>query len=324
MKLNKPNCLESSVSNLSSFCFCLHHILPYINQDKYSYEEIMGYTGHAFHINLRVETINKWGPTMYDWGGVITQGLHNLGFNFKAVGYSGYHLGVPNVLDDAVRLIRDSIQRGVPIIMWEPLNPEFGIIYGYNDESQMLSVVDATKEGEIPFNRIGRGPDTPEFFVLSVSEVVENDARERNKGTLDLILKYGLQDAHDFWEFTTGLPAYETWIKAFNNKSVDIQGNAFNIQVLMNARHAAVRFLDKFKNEFKEDNYHTELIEKSKNAFSEVANLYNKLEKLFLFPDGGYPSESKVGNEAISILQQIKEVEKSALLDLKQLREHLD
>jgi len=170
MKLEKPSCLNNSVSNLSSFCFCLFHILPYLNQNKYSYEMIMGYTGHAFHLNIRSETIDKWGPTMYDWDGLIPSGLVNLGLFAKTIGYSGYHIDVPNVLNNAIHLVRESIQRGIPLIMWEPLGPEFGIIFGYDDERQILHVIDAEREGEIPFDRIGRGEDTPEFYVVAIEE----------------------------------------------------------------------------------------------------------------------------------------------------------
>ncbi|QGQ96487.1 hypothetical protein EHS13_17145 [Paenibacillus psychroresistens] len=321
MKLTKPNCIGSDISNLSSFCFCLFHVLPYINQAKYTYEEIMGYTGHAFHINVRVEAIDKWGPTMYDWDGVIPRGLHNLGLISKDIAYSGYHMEVPNVLNNSIALIRQSIDKGVPLIMWEPLGPEFGIIYGYNDESQSLYVIDAAIEGEIPFDRIGRGDDTPEFYVLSIDEVINRSPNDRIMGTLDLILKYGLTDAHDTWEFSTGLPAYDAWIIAFNNKKIDFYGNSFNIQVLKNARESAIGFLNKFKNEFiKEEEI--ELINQSKNSLIEAVKLINELELLFPYPTGGNPREDLIRDKAIQLLNDIKEKEKSALLYLKILRDN--
>jgi hypothetical protein len=321
MKLNKPNCMDSHVSNLSSFCFCLFHVLPYVDQAKYTYEEIMGYTGHAFHINVRVESIDKWGPTMYDWDGVIPRGLRNLGLISKDIAYSGYHIEVPNVLNNSISLIRESIEKGVPVIMWEPLGPEFGIIYGYNDESQSLYVIDAAREGEIPFDRLGRGEDTPELYVLSIDEVINISPLERIIGTLDLILKYGLSDAHDTWEFSTGLPAYDAWIIAFNNKKIDIYGNAFNIQVLRNAREAAIGFLIKFKNEFIKEQ-EIDLINQSKNSLIEAVNLIIELENLFPFPSGGNPREDLIGIKAVQLLNEIKEKEKSALQYLKILRDN--
>jgi hypothetical protein len=322
MILNKPNCIESNVSNLSSFCFCLFHILPYVDQDKYTYEEIMGYTGHAFHLNVRVESIDKWGPTMYDWDGVIPRGLHNLGLVSKNTGYSGYHIDVPNVMNNSIALIRQSIQMGVPVIMWEPLGPEFGIIYGYDDERHSLYVIDAIREGEIPFNRIGRGEDTPELYVLSIGEVFDISPNERFIGTLDLILKYGLSDAHETWEFSTGLPAYDAWINAFYNKKIDIYGNSFNIQILKNARKSAIEFLDKVKNEFN-NKQEMDLIIQSKNFLIEEMDLIIKLEILFPYPGGGNPRDEGISIKAIQLLKEIKDKEKSALLNLKILRDEL-
>ncbi|MCD9025432.1 hypothetical protein [Cohnella silvisoli] len=257
---------------------------------------------------------------MYDWDGVISKGLNNLGLVSRVIGYSGYHIEVPNVLNNSINLIKESVQRGVPLIMWEPLGPEFGIIYGYNDERQTLYVIDAEREGEIPFDRIGRGSDTPEFYVLSIEEVDQISQQVRIFGSLELILKYGLNDAHDSWEFSTGLPAYDAWINAFISKKVDVYGNSYNIQVLKNARTSAVVFLDKFKSEFN-DEQGINMIVQSRNSFMKVVDLINDLESLFPYPSGGNPQDDGRSMKAIQLIKEIKETEKNALLHLKTLKE---
>jgi len=147
---------------------------------------------------------------------------------------------------------------------------------------------------------------------------IKKSSHSRIKNTLELILKYGLQDAHDSFEFSTGLPAYDAWISALTNQKVDPYGQAFNIQVLKNARKSAICFLDHFKNEFIEEEQINKVIQ-SRSSFSKVVELIEELEYLFPYPDGGNTRDKININAAVSLLKEIRYKEETALLHLKEL-----
>lgn len=316
MILDKPD-FATDIPQLSTFCLTLNSLQPYFTSSPYTYEELMGYTSHAFHINIQANNVNEWGPTMYDWDGILPRSLANLGIYTTQVSYSDYNKDVPDVLEQGIEFIKQSIQSGYPAIVWDAIHPAFALIYGYDDEKEIFHAIDAKCEATIPFNRLGQGEDNSEFYVLIIDNIVDTTFDQWLKGAIHLLLHYGNQDNQDSWEFISGLEAYDTWINAFEKGSIDKEGNAYNIQVIKHARETAVDFLEKISEELGPDS-----TSKAIAVYQQIVKDYEALAALF--PDANSKDlNSDNKDNAIALLKQLKEREKQGLDAMKEILQTL-
>lgn len=312
MILDKPEYMASS-PQFSTFCSTFSALQPYITSTPYTYEEIMGYTGHAFHINIQTPSINKWGPFLYDWDGILQHGLANLGVYTNQVSYSGYNEEVLNALEHGIEIIKNAIQNGYPAMVWEAIHPEFALIYGYDEEKKIFYAIDSKSEATIPFKQLGQGEETSEFYVLTVNDSADTTFAQRLKGAIHLILQYGNQENDDNWEFISGLEAYDAWIDAFEKGNVDTVGNAYNIQVNKHARTTAVEFLEKISDELGHAS-----TSKAIDIYKKIVKDYEALEALF--PDENNKDPQPDDKEqAIILLNQLRDQEEQGLEAMKEL-----
>ncbi|MRG87835.1 RNA polymerase sigma factor [Salinibacillus xinjiangensis] len=132
--LKTPN-LQSSYTSLGHV---LHEVFTYISSKSYSLSEIMGYSGQAFRIQS-TEDVGLSSSLIYDWSWV-------LGKVAAIFGTRSYSIGKPNqtptpeLLLKALVLIHDSIDRGIPAIVWNLTTSEFGIVYGYDTEKGIVYI----------------------------------------------------------------------------------------------------------------------------------------------------------------------------------------
>lgn len=133
--------------------------------------EVMGLTGHAFRININPDNVDVAGPTAYTWEKFFSLGLINLGFKTSYVRSSNLTPPTPNELTRGLNLAQKSIDRGIPAITWDLFIPEFGVLYGYNDEKQELYGKDPRQDGTLPYEKLGYG-QVGELFVMILEEEI--------------------------------------------------------------------------------------------------------------------------------------------------------
>ncbi|MCY9514276.1 RNA polymerase sigma factor [Paenibacillus apiarius] len=323
----------------TSAASALYGLLSYTDK-KESLSRIMGLSGYAFRINICPGDVNIAGPTIYDFRKILSHGLRNLGFQARIVDVASLKLG-PNTnlvdasmltpeaktkrklheaLPEALNLIHDSIDRGLPVLSWDLFVPEFGLIYGYDHGSRKFMAVECGNEEHIPYDHLGRGI-LEDLFVLALDEPYAIDARGQLKGALQLILHHYHGREERIHNNVHGLAAYDAWVEAFRGGKVEPNGNSYNTAVVQDARQYAAQFLNELSGTWQGDAAADKRI---RNISKEAAGLYEhmaaqlqELRQLFPFPAGGEPNDPEQAERAIAILQSVKALEEQAIVLLE-------
>lgn len=301
----------------TSFAVCAFLYMRNIGCGDVTVSDVMGLTGQAFRISLDAARIGVSGPAMYFWEPVFAEGLANLGLRARHVGDGGT---APSayMLGEAVALAREEIAAGRAVIAWDLFAPKFGLLYGYDDARQQITGDDGSGPGKIAYDRLGRGEDGG-VFVLAM----EPD-RHIFPVSPEAALKRAIAmvEAHAYGErsfpgYANGLAAYEAWMAAFRNGTVDALGNSYTLLIAADARRHAVQFLRKWTAGWQG--------EKERRAFEaegyyyEAAACFARLASRFPFPSGGDPLDPEEAKEAVRLLQQIKACEEAGLTALRRL-----
>ncbi|GIP36514.1 RNA polymerase sigma factor [Paenibacillus sp. J2TS4] len=327
----------------TSVGWALYRMLGFTDQ-KLSLPMVMGLTGQAFRITICHDDVHIAGPTMYPFRDVLPRGLQNMGWSCRIVETQNKR-DVPgdntNLIDSALltsaakekrppqeelpaalELIHRSIDRGIPVLSWDLFIPEFGVIYGYDDEQRMLTAMECMQDDKLPYDHLGRGT-LEDLFILSLEERTEKDQRSMLRDALSMIL-----DHYDGKEAPTdrgerGLRAYDVWINAFRGGKIEPNGNAYNIAVVQDARRFAADFLSEINAEWQGDDESDELIRalsaEAAQLFRQMAEQLQELALLFPFPSGGDPNSVVNRERAVNVLQSVKGLEEQAVSLLEQM-----
>nr|WP_166245531.1 sigma-70 family RNA polymerase sigma factor [Paenibacillus turpanensis] len=324
----------------------LQQLFSYTDQ-HYSLPYIMGMTGLAFRITIYPNTVHIAGPTSFHFNRLFTEGLRNLGFRARMVeGLKGEAGPNANLVDPrlltpeaklkrqlhsmlpaALELIHSSIDKGLPVLTWDMFIPEFGIADGYDDEKQELHVLECGKKGNVAFEHLGRGI-LEDLFVLALDGTIEISTTERIRGALRLILDHYHGRESGFEDCVHGLKAYETWMEAFRAGNIEPNGNAYNAAVIQEARAQGAAFLKELSESWKGDGERSQqirgLCREASATYEQIADQLADLCVRFPFPAGGAPNEEAQAQAAIAVLQEVYELEKTAVGLLEQLLTEVD
>jgi hypothetical protein len=297
---------------------------------------VMGLSGHAFRLTLVPENIHIAGPTMYHFGQVLEQGLRNLGFTSRSVSEfkpspsasinanqiepsllstnAREKRQISQALPQALELIHRSVDRGYPVLAWDVFIPEFGLIYGYDDEQKLLHAGDnCGHDATIPYDHLGRGL-IEDLFVLALDESFEIDQRQMLIGALQMAI------AHDQGEEPTcgathGLDAYAKWIDAFEKRTIEPNGNSYTLAVAQDARCNASAFWKEIAETWTDPAFDgiRPACQEASALYGKIADEYAQLCRLFPFPAGGEPNDPAQSEQAIALLTTIESQERQAL-----------
>jgi hypothetical protein len=255
---------------------------------------------------------------MYFWESKFYDGLRNLGFESEHAGDGGAP-PTPFMLNKGVAHIRRSIARGIPAIAWDLTAPEFGVIYGYDDEKQLLYAEDARGKKQIPYDRFGRGISGG-LFVLSVTEEKPIDEWEAVRKALDMAIRHAYGEL-TFVGYVCGLAAYDCWKEAFRKRRVDPIGNAYTLEIVAEARAYAADFLNglavKLKAAGREQS--ASLAADASNKYMETAAVLKELSIRFPFPSGGSPNEPETAETAAELITRVQSAEETGVRLLERL-----
>ncbi|CAG7639053.1 hypothetical protein ACFQI7_08440 [Paenibacillus allorhizosphaerae] len=285
--------------------------------------DMMGYTGHAFRIQADPLRARGAAVTAYDWGPVLTEGLRNVGLLSRYKGGPGCVDPSPEFVVEAVDLVQRSIDRGVPAIVWDLFLPEFGVLYGYDDDRSSLYGKDLYQNGTIKYEQLGGGR-TGEMFVLALIGLIPvhpaDVLRDMLQMTFDHLEERGNGKPTD--PFRAGPAGYAAWIEAFRSGNVEPNGNAYHIHQLYDAREFAVAFLCRLNGSWGNDSSGRDrkirvLAGEAAEYYAEAVKALRKLRVLFPDPYGGEPNLAKNARTAIWVLQYAKVQEEQAIERLR-------
>lgn len=307
---------------------------------KLSLPMVMGLTGHAFRINIIPGEVHIAGPTAYKFTDGLPRGLHNLGIQARYVEGMSEQIGpntnlmpadlkdqsamskrsIHQTLPQALDLIHSSLNRGYPVLAWDLFFPEFGVIFGYDDEDRVLYAEACGRVDTLPYDHLGRSV-LEEIFVLAIEGSADLTLRQQLRRALETAIELYEGRESVISTAVRGLDAYQAWAESLMARKVEPNGHAFNIAVIRDARYYAAEFFAELMAAWpEEDMQHQELTTRFGNArmlYSDMLVEWNALHAMFPFPDGGQPNGEEVSLEAMQRINLVLEMERQALGELK-------
>jgi hypothetical protein len=303
--------------------YALHGAISYTDKKYLSLVDVMGLTGHAFRMNIEPSKIDISGPTSFPGGYILRRNLANVGF-ISNMGEAAAP-PTPELLERTMALIQETIDKGVPAIAVDLFTPEFGLIYGYDDDQQLFYAKEATKDGTISYEKYAN-PRIHVLFLITISESLPHSKYEMLRMALDMIVDHARErewnDGKFFGNrFAMGLAGYDAWIKAMESRSADELGNAYNIEVIADAREFAAQFLRDLVSKWDGSNHVErkvrEFAAKAESYYETVAAIFAELHTMFPFPQGGMPKDPETAEKAIELLRVAHEAETNGVAVLE-------
>jgi RNA polymerase sigma factor (sigma-70 family) len=313
----------------------LYTMLKYTNKGL-SFPMVIGLTGQAFRINIIPESVHIAGPTAYPFGEIMARGLKNIGYRAKfvdgmnaaigpnanlidqalvgkdAMGKREIHQALPEALD----LIHRSIKQGYPVLAWDLFFPEFGLIYGYDDGEKLLHAYECCRLDTLPYENLGRSV-LEEIFVLALDEPFDINQKDQLRSALQMIVEhYDGEESNSSSGSVKGIKAYDIWCDALRGGTVEPNGNAYNIAVIMDGRKHAAPFLNEILAGWPQ-------AEEADIQYEEIASHFEALHHMFPFPEGGEPNTEMNARKSIELLQAIKKQEVAVVQVFRMLLEQL-
>lgn len=209
-----------------SYIGAVQGILNAAGMGSWEYWRLMGATGMAFHLVMH-ETCCISSVTMYDWIQTHVAALDRIGVRSKA------YVAMPDepmydaARQQAIGQIKDSIDRGVGVVLWGVGTGEFGVVYGYDDEEGVLLADGCFCEGGAPirYEEIGRTfPGAPILHYQVILEQVPVDPWETARSALRHYVNLMEQSEQYAPGYRAGLLAYDNWIMGLQTEGFDQAG----------------------------------------------------------------------------------------------------
>jgi hypothetical protein len=307
---------------MTSAAAAIHGAVAYTDKRHYSLVDVMGITGHAFRINIEPDHIDVAGPTMFPGGYLIRRNLCNLGFISNLSDTTRPF--TPDKVEKVLALIQQSVDRGIPAMTFDLFIPEFGLIYGYDDENQLFHGKDVSQEGTVSYTDFVEKRNM--LWVTTINESLPHSKYETLRMALDMIVDHtrGREWQHIFeGKYFIGLAGYDAWITCMERRNADPFGNAYNAAIVSDAREFAAQFLRELAVRWNGTNVVERTVRK---LAAEAAAYYEKaavalteLRTMFPFPQGGQPGDPATADRAIGLLQSAREAESQGIDVLERL-----
>jgi RNA polymerase sigma factor (sigma-70 family) len=299
---------------------CIYHAVSHVFKDSLTFSEFMGRSGYAFQLNIELKCVSVSGLGNYHWDSFFTNGMLNLGLHSRYIFKFGSQ-PAPADLQAALNIIRESVDRGIPSIVME------GLIYGYDDQKQQLFGISAKKTFEVAYSQFGRGSFG--CYVYVCEDQFEMTCSAALYRWLRTLIEYSTGKLRSsFGGHIHGLMAFEAWIHVFENRAVDVLGNASTILVVHDARNHAVESLRlaalQWGIEYPAEVAVGHLLSESVVQYAKSAEVFRQLNNLFPFPSGGTPNEPYYADAAIILLSQARDAEQMGIAIFEQILLALD
>lgn len=112
----------------------------------------------------------------------------------------------------AIEQIKKSIDKGIPAVSWDIGVPEWGLIIGYDDDTQMFATLAVNGEGEMPYNVLGKR-ELPIMSVLTVTGASDKSKTDILRDTMKLAASH--LKGEEWCGNAKGLEAYPALIRHF-------------------------------------------------------------------------------------------------------------
>lgn len=245
---------------------CLVPLMQTLGRPEWSVDRLKGIMGHAFHFEMK----EGGGPLMHDnldWG-LALDFLPQLAV-FRTFEATKRDTGadLPALKREARDAVRTSLQRGIPVLAWQPMSLEqkasdhpahsaycWGLIVGYNVEDETYSVRHpfVADTYTVRYDAIGH-TDPADWFNITVfdrpASVHEKKLHLnalRNAVAFALGTRFAADDEGDAKRRESpphGFSAYELWQEAFESEDVPLEPSRYHTHILRERRISAAAYL---------------------------------------------------------------------------------
>jgi len=210
--------------------------------------KLMGLTGMGFHFIVHKELCPS-SVTVYDWNGEHLDCMDRMGIVSETFSMmdDGGHNTLRDAQERAVEKIKESIGRGVPVLVWAPTSIlEFGLIKGYDDADGVFFVEQCTGQPADPllYENLGKSEVPILFYQIFLKKVPVDESQ-----TIRQSLKFGLSEwkkenhvSADF--YASGRKGYANFIGALEKGVFNEFGLGYLAAVYADSKNALTRYLD--------------------------------------------------------------------------------
>jgi RNA polymerase sigma factor (sigma-70 family) len=280
----------------SMFGIAVHESLRYeLTASPLEVTETMGITGEAFRLSMTAGC--HWrGISTYDWTHTAQRAVERLGRKGRLFARKRSDPITPERHIELLRLIHENIDRGVPVIAWNLVMNEFGLVYGYDDREGLLHYRGFGHEKQTRrYIEFGRNHEESELFALAIGG--QTAPRVSDGDMIRHIVKHAKGEETPVPGFAYGLHAYRLWKAAAVLRELDPLGHAYQVAILCEAREHAGNYLRLLGARSKSQSMRDGLI----SAAASYDHALHAMRKLYpSFPYGyGVGSGNREGNERI-------------------------
>lgn len=303
-----------------SFVGALYSVLNY-RKENISLSDLFGWTFSGFRINIE-KNIFPHSVNDFPWQEVFPLICDNLGFNYHYIqSLKGYNLFYIKKTE-AITLIKKEIDNSRPVIVFGLSSPEFGVVYGYDNEKEEIFFSDAKViKGRLKYTELGE-IHTKYLSVLSIEEKVRIDLRKTILYSLTYAVWYakGFESIED--TSSNGLQAYDMWVEELRRRKFDPYGNSYNAAVIYESRQMITAYLNSIIPQFKPEL--TPHLKKATDRFQKVALSFNEYLKLYPYPGNIEDTLDKEKiQKGILILRDAEKYETEAINAIKSFLDSL-
>ena len=209
---------------------------------------VMGTSGFAFRIWVS-KVLCPSAMSVFDWANILPEAVELNGFHARHISrFWGEGDKEEERREEARKAIISAVDQGIPAIAWDVSDCEWGLIIGYDLETQEYQALtnDGWPEVQLPFNQLGQR----EIKILSV--IIPDGPNERSR---DVIIRRSLEIAvshaeqrewMDRPDYQDGIPAYELWASVIEHgQPAELKNAWYYAAHYYGARYYAHHYIEK-------------------------------------------------------------------------------
>jgi hypothetical protein len=266
---------------------------------------LMGMTGMAFHFIIHKAACPS-SVTVYDWSDDHFSMMDRIGIFSRCTSSMKNFNTYEHIKKNAISEIRQSIDNGIPVVIWAPTSIlEFGIIKGYDDDERIFHVMDCMNENPDPllYENLGKSGVSILFIQRFISKVdVDKETIYRSS------LAYGVEQ----WnkpvdmnsDYASGKKAYINLINTLEKGDYDGFGLSYIFAVYADSKNHICRYLK----EINENSKELKIPDKVLDNYNSISDKYKSLCEFIPFKGPGVDDVDK--NNIPKIIKLVKECEK--------------
>lgn len=298
---------------------CLYSVLTSSGRYFGSKYMLSGMTGFAFIFVAHRDLILA-STEMYPLRTTAVNAMEILGFYTET--YDGIKTSptFPLYQRRAIQRVKESIDSGIGVIVWDMGITDFSIIIGYDDEDEVFFYKDRCHKDEqvLLYKNFGK-PDANYWMCQIIGEKVNKDIRDIYMESLEFAVDCFETPYIDEIilrkEFASGKMAYKYLLDALNNENLYELGAGKILYYNIISRNEAYLYMNEVKEELPE-------LYSAYLKYSELNDIYQHIKKLL----PNYPRQGEIYRlnrntlpEIIEYCSRACEVEEQAIGELKQI-----